>query len=155
TDLTRSTDMKRVSSIALRLGTAMLAALFLANTAEAQPGRGPRGPVVVSPEVKPDRHVVFRLHAPKAEPVGMVTTDMPGGFQPKPVKKGENAVWELTLDPVDAGTYRYLFSVDGVNVADPRNQEVSESNGNAWSVVHVPGSDFMDTTDVEHGTVAR
>jgi enterochelin esterase family protein len=61
----------------------------------------------------------------------------------------------LTLGPVDPGTYRYLFNVDGVLAADPRNQAVSESNGNAWSVVHVPGSDFMDTSDVPHGAVAR
>jgi enterochelin esterase family protein len=42
-----------------------------------------------------------------------------------------------------------------VFTVDPRNQSVSESNGNAWSVVHVPGSDFMDTTAVTHGAVAR
>jgi enterochelin esterase family protein len=64
-------------------------------------------------------------------------------------------VWEVTLGPIDPGTYRYLFNVDGVFTADPRNQAVSESNGNTWSVVHVPGSDFMDTTDVPHGAVAR
>lgn len=147
--------MKRANSIAAGLGPGILAMLCLANAASAQPGRGPRGPVVVSPEVKADRHIVFRLLAPKAESVGMFTTDIPGGFQPRPMKKGENGVWELTLDPVDPGTYRYVFNADGILVADPRNQEVSESNGNAWSVVHVPGSDFMDTTDVEHGTVAR
>jgi enterochelin esterase family protein len=85
----------------------------------------------------------------------MFTTDIPGGFQPRPMKKGKNGVWELTVGPVDPGTYRYLFNVDGVLTADPRNQSVSESNGNAWSVVHVPGSDFMDTADVPHGAVAR
>jgi enterochelin esterase family protein len=58
------------------------------------------------------------------------------------------------MDPIDAGTYRYVFNVDGVMTADPRNQAVSQSNGNVWSVVHVPGSDFMDTTDVPHGAVA-
>src|SRR5207248_6407998 len=30
----------------------------------------------------------------------------------------------------------------------------SESNNNIWSLVHVPGSDFMDTRDVPHGAVA-
>ena len=39
-------------------------------------------------------------------------------------------------------------------VVDPRNPAVSESNGNVWSVVHVPGADFMDEADVPHGAVA-
>jgi enterochelin esterase-like enzyme len=134
--------------------TALLATVALATVAPAQPG-GPKGPVVASPEVASDRHVTFRLLAPKAESVGVFTTDIPGGFGARPMKKGEKGVWELTLGPVDAGTYRYLFNVDGVLASDPRNQAVSESNGNAWSVVHVPGSDFMDRTDVPHGAVAR
>ncbi len=147
--------MTFANSMTLRLAAALLAAFGLMNHAAAQPGRGLRGPVVVSPEVKADRKVVFRIHAPKAESAGVFTTDLPGSFAPRPMKKGERGVWELTLGPVDAGTYRYLFSVDGVLTADPRNQAVSESNGNAWSVLHVPGAAFMDTADVPHGAVAR
>jgi enterochelin esterase family protein len=45
--------------------------------------------------------------------------------------------------------------VDGVSVIDPRNPSTSESNGNTWSLVYVPGSDFMDTQDVPHGAVAE
>ena len=37
---------------------------------------------------------------------------------------------------------------------DPRNAAVSESNNNVWSLVYVPGSDFMDTKNVPHGAVA-
>jgi enterochelin esterase family protein len=144
--------MKLRSSMSGRVAAAVLVAAVLPCLAAAQPGRGP---VVVSPEVKDDRKVVFRIHAPKAEAVGLFTTDVPGGFEPRPLKKGKDGVWEATLGPIDPGTYRYLFSVDGVFTADPRNQAVSESNGNAWSVVHVPGSDFMDTADVPHGAVAR
>jgi enterochelin esterase family protein len=147
--------MKFANSVTGRITAALLAALVLACLAPAQPGRGPRGPVVVSPEVKADRKVVFRIHAPKAEKVGVFTTDVPGGFAPRPMTKDKDGVWELTLGPVDAGTYRYLFNVDGVFTVDPRNQALSESNGNAWSVLHVPGSDFMDTRDVPHGAVAR
>src|SRR5262249_5097002 len=64
--LTRSTEMKSVNAATARWAVALLAAVALTTTAPAQPG-GPRGPVVVSPEVKPDRHIVFRLLAPKAE----------------------------------------------------------------------------------------
>jgi enterochelin esterase-like enzyme len=151
----RNTEMNSVSAIAVWVTGPMLAMALLAGSAGAQPGFAPPGPVVVSPEVKTDRHVVFRLLAPKAEAVGVFTTDIPGGFRPRPMTKGDKGIWEVTLGPIDAGTYRYLFNVDGVLVADSRNQDVSESNGNAWSVVSIAGSDFMDTTDVPHGTVAR
>lgn len=137
-----------------RVAAGLLAVLTLSDVAIAQPG-GPRGPVVKSPEVKADRHVVFRVLAPKAESVGMFTSDLPGDPRPRAMKKNENGVWELAIGPVDPGTYRYLFNVDGALVADSRNQAVSESNGNAWSVLHVPGSDFMDQKEVPHGAVAR
>lgn len=120
----------------------------------ARRGGGPRGPQVVSPEVKDDRTVTFRIHAPKADEVRLNTSDLPGGFAPRPLAKGENDVWELTVGPVDAGAYRYTFDVDGVAVVDPRSNEVSESNGNVWSVVHVPGADFIDAANVPHGAVA-
>lgn len=123
--------------------------------AVAQP-RGNRGPAVVSPEVKPDRTVTFRLHAPKAENVGLSAGDIPGvGFQPKALKKGDNDVWEITVGPIQPGTYRYVFNVDGVSVVDPRNPSISESNSNVWSVVHLPGAEFMDAADVPHGSVSR
>jgi enterochelin esterase family protein len=146
--------MMRMSCVAGRTAGALAAALVLAGAAAAQPGR-PQGPSVVSPEVAADRKVVFRIYAPKAESVGLFTTDLPGGFEPRPLKKGEKGVWELALDPVDPGAYRYLFNVDGVLTADPRNQAASQSNGNLWSVLLVPGADFMDVADVPHGAVAR
>jgi len=40
-------------------------------------------------------------------------------------------------------------------VIDPRSASVSESNTNVWSLLYVPGSDFMDTKDVPHGAVAE
>jgi enterochelin esterase family protein len=146
--------MKQVRGIAGRAAGALVAALVLAGVAAAQPGKK-QLPVVVSPEVKSDRKVTFRIYAPKAEAVGVFTTDLPGGFAPRAMKKGEKGVWELTLDAVEPGTYRYLFDVDGVRATDPRNQAVSESNGNVWSVLHVPGAAFMDRTDVPHGAVAQ
>jgi len=40
-------------------------------------------------------------------------------------------------------------------VIDPRNPATSESNANTWSLVYVPGADFMDLKDVPHGAVAE
>jgi enterochelin esterase family protein len=116
--------------------------------------RGPQGPQVVSPEIGTDRRVTFRILAPQAQSVRLSGGDIPGNNQGAAMAKGTNNVWELTLGPLDPGAYRYNFNVDGVAVVDPRSSSVSESNNNVWSLVYVPGSDFMDTRDVPHGAVA-
>jgi enterochelin esterase family protein len=127
-----------------------------AATALAQPpGRGPGTPPVISPEVKADRHITFRLRAAKAQSVRLAASDIPGNGQGgAELKKGENDVWEVTLGPIDPGAYRYRFNVDGISVVDPRNPAISESNSNVQSLVYVPGSDVMDTKDVPHGAVS-
>jgi len=134
--------------------------LFLAfsATALAQPPsqetRRPRIPSVHSPELTADRKITFRIYAPHAESVRVTGSDMPGLTENGKMAKGENGVWEVTVGPVDPGAYRYNFNVDGVTVLDSHNPSVSESNNNPWSLVYVPGADFMDTKDVPHGSVA-
>jgi enterochelin esterase-like enzyme len=115
---------------------------------------GPRGPRVISPEISADRHVTFRILAPNADTVRLSGSDIPGVGRGSDMTKDPNGVWEVTLGPLDSGAYRYNFNVDGVSVIDPRNPSTSESNMNTWSLVYVPGSDFMDTRDVPHGAVA-
>src|ERR1035438_9538242 len=44
--------------------------------------------------------------------------------------------------------------VDGATAMDPHNPAVSESNANSWSLVNVPGAEFMETQRVPHGAVA-
>lgn len=139
----------------------LLGALALAGSAVAQaPAERPRapmpqGPRVVSPEVAADRRVTFRILAPKAEAVRLGGTDIPDNAEGTPLTKGAEGVWEGTLGPLAPGAYRYTFNVDGVTVIDPRNPATSESNESTWSLVHVPGADFMDTKDVPHGAVAE
>jgi enterochelin esterase-like enzyme len=123
--------------------------------APARGGRGPQGPQVVSPEVRPDGHVVLRILAPKAETVTLRAGDIQGLPQGGPqFVKGEDGVWETTLGPIEPGAYRYTFVVNGVPVVDPRNPDYSQSNNNLWSLVYVPGAAFMDTQKVPHGAVA-
>jgi hypothetical protein len=120
--------------------------------AQGQPPRASAQPI--SPEVQPDRRVSFRIAVPRAESVRLNAGDIPGLGPGAALKKGDNGIWELTLDPVDPGAYRYMFVVDGVQTVDPRNPAVSESNNNVWSLVVVPGSEWMDTKNVPHGAVA-
>jgi enterochelin esterase family protein len=123
--------------------------------AQAPAFRGPQGPQVVSPEVSADRHITFRILAPKAEAVRLTGSDIPGILRGAEMTKGDEGVWEVTLGPIEPGAYRYNFNVDGVSVIDPRSPSISESNSNVWSLVYVPGAEFMDTKDVPHGCVAE
>jgi enterochelin esterase family protein len=127
--------------------------LWASPFAPAQ-NRPPRPPAFVSPEVSAERKVTFRIHAPKAEVVHLVSSDMPGTTTGVDMKKADNGVWEVTLGPVPAGAFRYVFDVDGIGVVDPRNPSTSESNTHSWSLVYVPGSDASDTKEVPHGAVA-
>ncbi len=120
----------------------------------AAPSAWAQAPAVTSPEVRADRHVAFRIIAPKAQAVSLFSTDIFGSALKSDMAKAESGVWEIAIGPTDPGAYRYNFNVDGVSVMDPRNPSVSESNGNAWSMVYVPGADFMETKDVPHGAVA-
>jgi enterochelin esterase family protein len=153
--------------IRLSICAALFAGIGFAQAPAAAPapgpGRGPMGPAVVSPEVLPDHRVTFRILAPKADAVALRGSDIPQlmgggrGAPPNPgptFTKGDNGVWEATIGPIDPGAYRYNFVVSGVNVIDPRNPLVSESNTNVWSLFTVPGSDTMDTKNVPHGAVA-
>lgn len=107
---------------------------------------------LVSPEVSADRQITFRLYAPKAEQVRLAAEFKDANKLE--LSKAENGVWSGTA-MVDAGTYRYTFTVDGVRTNDPKNPMISESVGNTSSVVVVPGASYMDaSTDVPHGAVA-
>jgi len=144
-----------------RVAGTILPLLLLTTAAWAQPaGRGPggggRGPVVVSPEVQADAHVVLRVLAPKAEGVTLNASDIPGmgGGRGPQFVKNENGIWEATVGPVPPGAFRYVFQVDGVRTLDPVNTRISESNAAAWSLFYVPGLEFQDVKDVPHGAVA-
>jgi enterochelin esterase family protein len=108
---------------------------------------------VVSPEVSPDRRIVFRILAPQAKTLGLRTSDIPGlPSASLAFAKDADGVWSATIGPVDPGAYRYTFMVDGVSTLDPRNPAAAECD--AWSLVYVPGAEFMETANVPHGTVA-
>jgi enterochelin esterase family protein len=131
-------------------------AVFVLASAKATAVRSqPNAPgPVVSPAVSADRRVTFRIRAPHAQAVRLAGTDIPGNLRGTTMTNGEDGVHEVTIGPLEPGAYRYSFDVDGVAVLDPRNPSTSESNNNAWSLVYVPGADFMDTRNVPHGAVS-
>ncbi|MBL8812480.1 MAG: hypothetical protein JNM43_20115 [Planctomycetaceae bacterium] len=114
-------------------------------------------PAFDSVEVKGDRSVLFRIWAPNASKVNLVSSDMPGSNPFGPgieLSKHADGVWETTTAPVAAGSYRYAFDVDGLTVTDPKNGATSESNSNTWSLFSVPGSSVSDLQEVPQGAIS-
>src|SRR5580658_8052250 len=110
-----------------------------AQAPPAAPAGPGRGPVVVSPEVLPDKRVTVRLYAPQAQKVSVSGLATPAAD----LKKGANGVWEGTVGPVEPGAYRYRFSVDGTDVIDPRNVDMERMQVMVRSIVYVPGTPVM------------
>ncbi|MCU0707861.1 MAG: alpha/beta hydrolase-fold protein [Pirellula sp.] len=136
----------------IRFGLVAWLALFSlsSNLAIAQFQRGPQ---VRSPEVDGGK-VTFRILAPNVEQVKLAGSDIPGIGQGIDLTKGDEGIWSVSMD-LAPGYYRYHFNVGGVAVIDPRNPSTSESVSNVWSMVAVPGKDWMDTKDVPHGAVSE
>jgi enterochelin esterase-like enzyme len=130
--------------------------LLLLGISPLARAQAPEAPPVISPDVQATGHVVFRIKAPEARAVRVVSPDVPGVTKENAaLKKGKDGLWEATLGPIPPGVYRYTFDLDGVSVVDPRNPSNSESNNNVWSLVRVPGAAFMDTRSVPHGAVSE
>jgi enterochelin esterase family protein len=130
-----------------RLLLAALAAAALPwAAAEAQPPAP-----VVSPEVKPDRTVVFRLLAPKATEVA-VSGEWGGRTA---MTKDDTGLWTATVGPLEPDVYSYTFNLDGVTLTDPRNSRLKIGRGSVSNLVEVPGEapSAHSLRPVPHGTL--
>jgi len=147
------------------LFTLALAASFSASAQQALWG----GSQIVSPEVKADKTVTFRLNAPKAETV-QVTGDFlptqkiktPYGEFDAPgfadLKKNAQGVWEFTTAaPLAPELYSYTFMVDSTRFNDPSNVYMLRDIASVTNVFLVPGerADLYAVKDVPHGTLSK
>jgi enterochelin esterase family protein len=105
---------------------------------------------LVSPEVKPDRTIVFRLRAPQA---AQVTLSFSG---PKPMGKDAAGIWTATVGPMEPEIYQYNFVVDGLRILDPANPNLKNGRTLDASIVEVPGSPprFDELQAVPHGALS-
>src|SRR3954470_24434725 len=103
----------------------------------------PYGASLVSPEVRDDRTVTFRLKAPDARAValtgGPILLAIGKGNTPVPLEKGTDGVWTLTVGPLKPNMYVYRLMVDGVPVVDPNNTVTGFSDQPGYSTVVVHG----------------
>ena len=121
----------------------------------------PYGANLISPEVRDDHTVTFRLKAAEARTValggGPILLAVGKGNTPIPFEKGTDGVWTLTVGPLKPNMYIYRLIVDGVAVVDPNNTLTgfSDQPGYSTVVVHGDGPAYYDAKPVPHGSVTR
>ncbi len=118
----------------------------------AQPQLQEQPVPVVSPEVKQDNSVVFRLRAPEAKSVQLTGTMTPGHSKLDMVKN-EDGIFEITIGPFDSDYHGYNFIVDGIITLDPNNNIVVRDGSYYENRLIIPGklTDVYDVKDVPHG----
>lgn len=126
------------------------------------------GAPIVSPEVKADHTVTFRIQAPAADSVQIT-----GDFLP-PVKmktqwgvidvagtakltKDEKGVWTFTSQPLASDLYSYTVIVDGFKTTDPGNVYIIRDVASVFNVFIVGGGkgDLYQVNKIPHGSVTR
>jgi enterochelin esterase family protein len=114
--------------------------------------------IPVSPEVRPDRTVVFRLFVPKASEV--ILMGSPGILEaigePKPLQKDNKGVWSVTMGPLAPGFYTYGYAIDGgLRMPDPSNPNLELRRWGPTSSFIVPGTEkaVFEERPVPHGTI--
>ena len=121
--------------------------------------RGGRGAGVRSPEILSDNKVTFRISAPQATSVSLVSSDWGSdtGSINAAMAKDEQGVWSVTVGPLASEMYGYTFNVDGAQVWDPANNQLKRDTTNVTSVLIIPGEkgDMYSVKDVPHGTLAK
>lgn len=123
---------------------------------------------IISPEVKADHTVTFRIQAPAADSVQIAgdflptvkmktqwgVMDVPGKAN---LKKDEKGLWTFTSQPLESDLYSYTIIVDGFKTTDPNNVYIIRDVASVFNVFIVGGgkADLYQVNKVSHGTVAR
>jgi enterochelin esterase family protein len=120
-----------------------------------------------SVEQLPDKRVTFRVCAPEATSVAVVSNDIAdvipmgiaGGPSGLPMTKDSSGLWTATTPvPVAADTYRFNFRVDGVIVPNPQSTTFSPAMVGTNSTFEVLGPEGAFQTynkDIPHGAVSE
>src|SRR5262249_24695658 len=85
------------------------------------PGGLAQRQAVQSPQVHADTTVALGVRAANAKEVCLGLE----GAKGVPMQKGEQGVWSATTGPLEPDFHGYSFSVDGVDLHDPSNPEVT------------------------------
>ena len=136
---------------------AVFALLGFQATAQQALGGGTQ---IVSPEVKSDNTVIFRLQAPNAKEVKISGDCMPAqGWTPgsEAMTRDDKGLWSFTTAALSSDLHSYSFVVDGMKCTDPNNVWLIRDVASVFNVFIVGGgnADLYKVNKVPHGTVAR
>jgi enterochelin esterase-like enzyme len=118
------------------------------------------GPNIISPEVKDDNSVVFRLKAPNAREVKISGDWMPfEGWMPGsvPMTNVGDTIWTYSAAALPSDLHSYYYLVDGMRCTDPNNVYLIRDVATVFNVF-ITGNgqgDLYKVNKVPHGTVAR
>ena len=106
---------------------------------------------IKSTEVLEDGKVAFRVYAPEAEVVTF-SGDL-AERTPAEMTRNAEGVWEVVMEGIEPGVYRYYFNIDGVKTLDPRSEQAIET----YSLLkYAPeGDEFFALKDVPHGALVQ
>jgi enterochelin esterase-like enzyme len=104
---------------------------------------------LISPEVRADRTVTFRIRAPKASEVALSFQGL------KAMAKDADGTWSITVGPLEPEIYEYSFTVDGARVLDTANTMLKTGRTLSANLLEVPGTPprFDEVQDVPHGSI--
>lgn len=112
---------------------------------------------VISPEVKYDNKVTFRLYAPEAKTVKLSGNWMAGWGTAVDMMRNDTGLYELTIDTLPSELYTYTFVINGVRTIDPGNTFVIRDGNRTESAFMIPGAtaSLYAVNDVPHGTLQK
>lgn len=105
------------------------------------------GDTLKSVRVLPNGNAVLSIYAPKARQVS-VAGDI--GWTQKTSEK--DGVWSFEFENVKPGAYRYHFTVDGVQVYDPKSKTTVDNS--ALALIDDGKQFFSYNPDIKHGAMA-
>ncbi|KAA9001411.1 esterase family protein [Affinibrenneria salicis] len=102
--------------------------------------------------VNADGSISWRLFAPAAKSVAVVTGATPESMVSHPMLRNAAGVWSFTSPPLRPNLYEYFFNVDGLRAIDTGGALPKPQRQVNTSLILVPGS-ILDVRPVAHGDV--
>ncbi|PLL24747.1 glycoside hydrolase, partial [Klebsiella pneumoniae] len=101
-------------------------------------------------QVNADKSITYRLFAPDARRVSIVTGATPDSFVSHDMTKAADGVWTWKSEPMKPNLYEYYFDVDGFRSVDTGSRYQKPQRQVNTSLILVPGS-ILDDREVAHG----